>query len=60
MQAGYSFGDAFKDIEYIDYSATLAKTFNDFDVTAAVINTDIDNKDDNADLRFVLGVSYSF
>ena len=60
LQAGYSFGDAFKDIEYIDYSATLAKTFNDFDVTAAVINTDIDNKDDNADLRFVLGVSYSF
>jgi len=59
FQAGYSLGDAFDDIEYIDYSATLAKTIYDFDFSAAVINTDISN-DDNADLRFVIGVSRSF
>ncbi|KGJ94430.1 TorF family putative porin [Colwellia psychrerythraea] len=59
LQAGYTMGDAFDDAEYIDYSATVAKTFFDFDFTAAVINTDIDDAD-NADFRFVLGVSRTF
>lgn len=59
VQAGYTFGDAYEDYEYVDYSATLAKTFNGFDVSAAIINTDIDDED-TADLRFVLGVSRSF
>jgi len=59
LQAGYTSGDAFDDAEYIDYSATVAKTFYDFDVTAAVINTDIDDAD-SADLRFVLAISRTF
>jgi uncharacterized protein (TIGR02001 family) len=59
LQAGYTFGDAYKDYEYIDYSATVAKTFSGFDVSAAVINTDIDDSD-NSDLRVVVGVSYSY
>ncbi|WP_158088354.1 TorF family putative porin [Colwellia chukchiensis] len=59
VQAGYTFGDAYEDFEYVDYSATVAKTFNGFDVSAAVINTDIDDYD-AADLRFVLGVSRTF
>ena len=61
LQAGYSLGDAFENTEYIDYSATLAKNFAGIDVNAAVINTDIDNNNsDNSDLRFVLGVSYTY
>lgn len=59
LQTGYSFGDAYEDYEYIDYSATVAKNFSGFDISAAVINTDIDD-DDNSDLRFVVGVSYSY
>ncbi len=59
LQAGYTMGDAFEDAEYIDYSATVAKTFYDFDFTAALINTDIDDTD-TADVRFVLGVSRTF
>ena len=59
LQAGYTAGDAFDDAEYVDYSATVAKIFYDFDFTAAVINTDIDN-DDNSDFRFVLAVSRTF
>ena len=60
IQSGYNFGDAFDDYEYVDYSATLAKTFNGFDVSAAIINTDIDDADDNSDFRFVLSVSRTF
>ncbi|WP_182440125.1 TorF family putative porin [Colwellia sp. RSH04] len=59
LQAGYSLGNAFKDNEYVDYSVTLAKTLYKFDFSAAVINTDLSNVD-NADLRFVIGVSRSF
>jgi uncharacterized protein (TIGR02001 family) len=59
LQAGYTAGDAFKDAEYTDYSATVAKTFYDFDFTAAVINTDVDDSD-TADFRFVLGVARTF
>jgi len=59
LQAGYSSGDAYKDFEYIDYSATVAKTFSGFDVSAAVINTDIDDSD-NSDLRVVVGISYTY
>jgi uncharacterized protein (TIGR02001 family) len=59
LQAGYTSGDAFDDNEYVDYSVTVAKTFYDFDFTAALINTDIDDSD-IADFRFVLGVSRTF
>lgn len=59
LQAGYTSGDAFEDYEYVDYSATVAKTFSGFDVSAAIVNTDIDD-DDTADFRFVLGVSRTF
>lgn len=58
VQAGYTSGDAFEDFEYLDYSVTVAKTFNNFDVSAAVISSDI-NDDDTADTRFVIGVSYT-
>lgn len=61
LQAGYSFGDGFTDAmgeEVIDYSATVAKTFNGFDVTAAIVGTDMDG--DNTDTRFVVGVSRTF
>lgn len=59
LQVGYTRDDAFKNEEYVDYSATVAKTFYDFDFTAALVNTDIDD-DDTADFRFVLGVSRTF
>jgi len=59
LQAGYSFGDAFDDNEYVDYSATLTKALFGIDVSAALFNTNIDD-DDTADFRFVIGASYSF
>ena len=59
LQAGYSMGDAFEDNEYIDYSATVAKTWNQFELTAAVINTNIDHSN-TADLRFVFSIYRTF
>ena len=59
IQAGYTSGDAFEDFEYIDYNATLSKTFSGFDVSAAVINTDVDESD-SADFRFVLSAARTF
>jgi uncharacterized protein (TIGR02001 family) len=59
IQAGYTFADAFKEAEFYDYSATVTKTFSGFDVSAAIINTDI-AEDDNANLRLVLSASRTF
>ncbi|GHE86312.1 TorF family putative porin [Thalassotalea profundi] len=59
LQTGYSMGDAFDDNEYINYSATVAKTWNQFELTAAVINTNIDHSD-TADLRFVFSIYRTF
>lgn len=59
LQVGYTSGGAFKANEYIDYSLTLSRSVKDFDISAALINTDINN-DDTADFRFVLGVSRTF
>ncbi len=59
LQAGYSIGDDALGDDYLDYSATIAKTFNGFDVSAAVISTDMDDVD-VADTRFVVSVSRTF
>lgn len=59
MQIGYSFGDAFESSEYIDYSVFASKEVQSVELTAGLTSTDIDD-DDNADLRFVVGMSYSF
>lgn len=59
IQAGYSMGDAMQDEEYIDYSATVAKTWNNFELTAAVINTNLDHND-TADLRLVFAIYRTF
>jgi uncharacterized protein (TIGR02001 family) len=68
LQAGYSFDDAWEDFdgEYSDYSLTLAKTVNDFDLSLAYIDTDNSDvntvkKDHNAnDGRLVFSISKPF
>ena len=59
LQGGYTMGNAWEDSEYIDYGATVSRIYNGFDVSAAIINTDIDD-DDTADVRFVLSVERTF
>lgn len=58
MQLGYSFGDAFDKAEYIDYSVIASKEIQGVEISVGLTNTDLDDND-NADLRFVVGVSYS-
>ena len=59
LQSGYSIGEEALGQDYIDYSATIAKTFNGFDLSAAIINTDISD-DDSAEARLVLTASRAF
>jgi len=59
IQSGYSFGNAFKNAEYIDYGATFSKSYEGFDLSLALISTDI--KDNNkADSRAVFAITKAF
>lgn len=68
LHAGYNYGDAFDDTEYLDYSIGLAYTLGNFELGLAWIDTDLDDGDAlfsdddlfNSDGTVVLSVSTSF
>ena len=68
LHAGYSYGDAFDDTEYLDYSIGLAYTLGNFELGLAWIDTDLDDGDAlfsdddlfNSDGTVVVSVSTSF
>ena len=68
LHAGYNYGDAFDNTEYLDYSIGLAYTLGNFELGLAWIDTDLDNGDAlfsdddlfNSDGTVVVSVSTSF
>ena len=68
LHAGYNYGDAFDNTEYLDYSIGLAYTLGNFELGLAWIDTDLDDGDAlfsdddlfNSDGTVVVSVSTSF
>lgn len=58
-QAGYSIGEDALGENIVDYSLTVSKSFNQFDVAVALTDTNLDDVD-TADTRLVLSVSRTF
>lgn len=61
---GYTFGDAYKDAEYVDYSVTLTKAVTEsLSASMSLIGTDLDKDKGEIDYsgpRFIIGATYSF
>ncbi|NVK24617.1 MAG: hypothetical protein HWE10_06795 [Gammaproteobacteria bacterium] len=58
LNLGYSMGEDALGDNILDYGATVAKSFNGFDVSAAFVGTDLDGSD--SDPRFFVSVSRTF
>lgn len=68
LHAGYNYGDAFEDSEYIDYSVGVGYTAGNFDFNLRYIDTNLDENDSfftdedvfNTDGRLILSVATTF
>lgn len=68
LHAGYNYGDAFEDSEYVDYSLGAGYTAGNFDLELRYIDTDLDDNDlffssddvFNTEGRLILSVSTTF
>lgn len=68
LHAGYNYGDAFEDSEYVDYSVGAGYTAGNFDLELRYIDTDLDDNDAffsaddvfNTEGRLIFSVSTTF
>jgi len=68
LHAGYNYGDAFEDSEYVDYSVGVGYTLGHFDLELKYIDTNLDDTDAffssddvfNTEGRAILSVSTTF
>lgn len=64
FHAGYNFGEAVEDYEYVDYSIGLSTSISDIDVSIAWLGSDMDDKVSSgvwkSDNSFLVSASYSF
>ena len=68
LHAGYNYGDAFEDTEFVDYSVGLTYTFQHFDLSLKWVDNDLSDSDPlfteddvfNTEGRAILSVSTTF
>lgn len=64
LHLGYNYGDAFDDIEYMDYSVGVGYTLGNFDLELKWVDNDLDPEEKgdvfNSEGRVIFGVSTTF